>query len=140
MARVDFYVLPDDQAQTRLMTVCRLIDKAQALGHRIHVHSDSRATAMALDDLLWTFRDLAFIPHAVEPGNADLPVSIGHGSPPPSGADVLINLATDIPDFYRDFERVVEVVNQEPGIRDAARVHFRFYREQGLELHHHTLD
>ena len=140
MPRVDFYVLEDEQLHPRLLTVCRLVEKALEHGHQVHIHTDSAATASMIDDCLWTFRDDAFIPHAVDaPEDESVSVRIGLQSEPVAAADVLINLATQVPDFYKRFERLIEVVNQDPAIRDTGREHFRFFREQGLELHHHPI-
>ncbi|MCG5495275.1 DNA polymerase III subunit chi [Ectothiorhodospira variabilis] len=137
MTRVDFYLLKGTHAQQRLTTVCRLVHKAFGLGHRVHIHTRSQNEARALDDLLWTFKDDAFIPHGINPDDARVPVSIGPN--PPETAQVLVNLAAEVPEHFDRFERVAEVVNEDPAVRDSGRARFRHYREQGCDLHHHPL-
>lgn len=140
MTRIDFYVLPGEDARTRLVTACRVIEKAWLRGLRVHVHTESPALAQHLDDLLWTFRDGSFIPHAIEPQEpAQFPVTVGHGWEPPIECNVLVNLAPKTPRFFAHFERVAEVVNQDPAIRSAGRERYRFYRDRGYELHHHEV-
>ncbi|MDX9767138.1 MAG: DNA polymerase III subunit chi [Ectothiorhodospiraceae bacterium] len=140
MTRIDFYVLPDEDARKRLVYACKLVDKAFALGHRVHIHTADAIVAQALDDLLWSFRDGSFIPHAIDPEQpADYAVSIGHQREPSTDRQVLVNLAADLPLFFSRFERVAEIVNQEPAVRDAGRERWRFYRDRGYELHHHEV-
>src|SRR5690606_2514629 len=52
MTQVDFYILPDSQAEARWQFACRLIEKAHRLGHRILVATDSSEDAQHLDQLL----------------------------------------------------------------------------------------
>ena len=53
--------------------------------------------------------------------------------------DLLINLTLAIPAFVDHFNRVAELVIEEPAIRQAARENFRRYREQGYPLQDHRL-
>jgi DNA polymerase-3 subunit chi len=41
---------------------------------------------------------------------------------------LLINLGASVPGFVGQFERVAEIVVEEPAIRQSARERFRFYR------------
>jgi DNA polymerase-3 subunit chi len=139
MPKIDFYVLPGADTQTRYRLACRIAEKAYGMGHRVHIHTDSRETAQQLDMLLWTYRDRAFIPHAIEPAtDGDCPVTVGHGWAPARG-EVLINLADEAPPFFNRFERVADIVGQEQDARAVGRSRYRYYREQGCELNHHTV-
>ncbi|MBK1692527.1 DNA polymerase III subunit chi [Ectothiorhodospira mobilis] len=139
MPRVDFYVIPGDDPRQRLLTVCRLVHKAYGLGHRVHVRTASAGESRFLDELLWTFRDDAFIPHGIAPEDPSLPVTLGHDEPLPPSARVLVNLAHPAPELPGDLERVAEVINDDPQVRDPGRERFRAYRERGCEMHHHKL-
>ncbi|MBA3731404.1 MAG: DNA polymerase III subunit chi, partial [Gammaproteobacteria bacterium] len=73
----------------------------------------------------------------IAPGQAhDYPVTIANGWMPPS-CDVLINLDSQAPAFFDRFKRVAEIVDSEQ--REAGRARFRFYRERGCELSHHSI-
>lgn len=136
--RTDFYLLKpsDSDEQSLLLTVCRIIEKAYLKSHQIYVHCEDEKQAKTLDSLLWTFRDTSFIPHNL----SDAPVFIGYNTPPPPVfCDIFINLAKIVPDFFNQFQRIIEVIPEIPESRGNARERYRFYREQHCELHSHHL-
>ncbi len=139
--RIDFYILSDESPNARERLCCRLAEKAWKLGHSVYLHAGSEAEASALDELLWTFRDGSFVPHglsaeAVKPAP---PVLIGAGAAPAAGADVLIHLCADVPEFYARFQRIAEIVAAPAPDRAAGRERFRFYRERGHQPQSHNL-
>ena len=139
--RIDFYVLPDHQDQSRALLACRLADKAYGLGHTVYILTASEAQAAALDDLLWTFRQDSFIPHERYPlvGTEGSPVLIGSASPAEVVAQVLINFTLTLPDGFERFERIVELVDQQPEVLAASRERFKQYRERGYAPESHRL-
>ena len=141
MPKVDFYILPNDNPNGRLLLACRLAEKAYNLGHRIYIQTDSNDQARRLDDLLWAFRDGSFVPHALCPVAADdvSPILIGTGADSSVEADVLINLAAELPSSFERFQRVAELVNQEPDILRTSRQRFRVYQQQGISPEIHKL-
>jgi len=139
MTRIDFYILSDSQAQAREIYACRLADKAYQLGHHIHIHSESAQQAQQLDELLWSVRAGSFIPHAQYGDDPQLPVTIGFDAEPQENTDILINLSAEAPAFFSRFERVAEIVNEDPQYKEQARERFRFYRDRGYELQHHQI-
>ncbi len=64
MTRVDFHILPVDGKIERERWACRLAAKAWKQGHRVHVHTIDETGMARMDELLWTFRDISFLPHA----------------------------------------------------------------------------
>lgn len=139
--RIDFYVLPGQEPKGRLLLACRLAEKAYGLGHRVYLHAASAEQARQLDDLLWTFRQGSFVPHTLCPpaeGDAS-PVSIGSDETPAATAAVLINLGDAAPVFFERYERVVELVDQQPPVLAKSRERFRFYRDRGYEPVSHRL-
>lgn len=142
MTRVDFYLIPGDDPQQRLLFACRLTDKAYRLGHRVYIHTESAQQTRALDDLLWTFQQNSFVPHGVHVGAGDaaLPVQLSHDSEPDASHQVLINLAAAVPLFFSRFERVAELVNDDDGVRRQSRERYSFYKERGYPLHTHEIN
>lgn len=141
MTRVDFYLL-GNSGDRRETFACRLVDKAYRLGHRVYVLAPDAASAQDLDELLWTFSQGSFVPHAIEPAandNDNPPVLIGHAEPPPSFHDVLVSLADEVPSWFSRFERVAELVDGDESGKTRARERFRFYRERGYPLETHNL-
>lgn len=141
MNRLDFYVLQGQTANTYLSFVCRLIEKAYKQKHHIYIHTDSLEMNRRLDELLWTFRDVSFIPHQVieEQTPATAPIQIGQQIAADMPRDILINLATVVPNFYADFSRVIEIVLEVEPWRSDARKKYQFYREQGCQIETHKV-
>ena len=144
MTQVDFYILNSDSDDARLQLACKLVDKATQLDHHVYIHSTSDDEARKLDELLWTFSQGSFIPHQVVRSELNSPalepVLIGVNQPPGPGRwDVLINLATDVPEFFSRYERVAEVVDANTVRREQSRERYRYYRDRGYKLNTHQV-
>jgi len=145
MTRVDFYVLPNADPAQRPLLACKLADKAYGQGLKVYIHTASESDSQQLDELLWTFRDGSFLPHAIHSAvnGEPPPILLGHDHEPTghptSHTDVLINLGTDIPRFFGRFERVAELVDQRTELLTQSRERYRYYRERGYELKSHNL-
>lgn len=141
MTRIDFYISPQKEPAALQLLACKLTEKAYKLGHRVYLHVATTEQAQHLDDLLWTFRDGSFIPHEKigTESTKPAPVLIGHDQEIAHEADILINLAAEIPDFFSRFERVAELVNDDPEQKELARQRYKFYRDRGYELKTHNL-
>ncbi len=142
MARADFYIVNESVMPYRF--VCQLADKIRNEGYDIYIHAASREEAASLDDLLWTFRDISFLPHiAIDAGESvveDSPIVIGWEGEAPLARRALINLSGAAPDNPDAYERILEVVPSEPAGRQQARLRYRDYRAKGLEMHSHNID
>ncbi len=134
MPHVDFYVLPEGGSPLRF--ACDMAARIRADRLHVHIHADSRADAVALDGLLWTFRDISFLPHALAdvPLPDPAPIIIGWQGQTPASGEVLINLSHELPDFAGGFRRVIEPVAASPEARAESRERYKQYRERGWEL------
>src|SRR5438552_1565554 len=141
MPKIDFYILSDPDEKSRLVFACRLIEKAYKRGHRIYIHADSLLEANQLDELLWTYRDDSFLPHHLHGEGPDPapPIQIGHVAQSEKHRDILINLNKNIPVFYPQFARVIELVMNNPSTQECAREHYRLYRADGHLITTHKL-
>jgi len=144
MTRVDFYVLDSAEAQTRLDVVCKLAEKAVRQNTEVIVYARDSHVLEQLDERLWSFSADSFIGHCRhEPADTHVslpsdPVVLTTGDPG-SRHSLLINMDEDVPTFFSRFERLLEIVNLEPAVRDAGRLRYRFYRERGYPMQHHKL-
>jgi DNA polymerase-3 subunit chi len=140
---VSFYVLSSGISATRLGYACRLAEKAYKLQNRIHAHAGDTAMAKALDELLWTFRQGSFVPHELLAPGGQAPITIGSadadGPVEPPAADLLINLADEVPAFFDRYPRIAEIIDGSPASREAGRERHRFYCEHGLEPETHEV-
>ena len=127
-----------DQAQ-RLQVAVRLADKAFQQGHRIFINAADEAQAHSLDELLWSFRPASFLPHGLHGQEHSDTIAIGWCQEPDNHNDLLINLQLGIPSFFSRFQRVAEVVTQDPASLQALRESWKFYKERGYRLEKHDL-
>jgi len=135
MERVDFYVLASSDARERWKFACGVADKAFQAEQRVLVCFDNESDLQAFDDLLWTFADDAFVPHEAISAESDweeAPVLLSAGIPPPSAADVLINLSATVPAAAATTPSVMEIIDADPARRQTGRVRYKQYREQGI--------
>jgi DNA polymerase-3 subunit chi len=139
MTRVGFYVVQAADQGQRLQVAARLADKAFQQGHRIFINAADEAQARSLDELLWSFRPASFLPHGLQGQEHSDTIAIGWGQEPLDHNDLLINLQLDIPPFFSRFQRVAEVVTQDPDSLQALRESWKFYKERGYQLEKHDL-
>jgi DNA polymerase-3 subunit chi len=141
MAQVDFYLLNSaSNEHERDHFICRLVEKIHRQRHTIYIHCKDRQESHKLDELLWTFSDISFIPHCLygESANSPPPIQLGFDSTPQKH-DVLINLSSTIPLFYAAFRRILEVVPQQEEQQIISREHYQFYKSQDLEIKTHKI-
>lgn len=143
MTHIDFYILPDDASAARWHFACRLIDKVTRLGHRVLVTLDDPAEAQEFDELLWTFKPESFIPHACLPCDrleqVEITTDLQSEIPLHNHHNVLLNLSSRVPAYFSRFERLSEVVIQQPEVLKKTREHYSFYRERGYPIQHRNL-
>lgn len=135
--RIDFYILEDARPQAVERFTCRLVEKAFEQKHTIYLRSADEKQLATLDQLLWTFRQGSFLPHATAAHRDGEPIVLGMETPEPTEFDLLVNLAADIPTQWEAFHRLAEIVG--PAQVEAARGRFRHYRRTGIEPHYHKL-
>jgi DNA polymerase-3 subunit chi len=145
MSRIDFYILEKAATQEeRWRFVCRLVDKAWRSGNRILLLTEDANQAQAMDQLLWTFKPESFIPHQLLDPAQPLaaPVEISGQLPThyvPGEKSLLINLSSKVPQGFERFERVSEIVIQDPEVLKNTREHYSFYRQGGYAIDSHRI-
>lgn len=137
--QVDFYLVQDTAAHWRF--ACRLLYKTFLKNHRVHVQLNNEAEMKLLDDLLWSFDDISFIPHRCINDRVDAPIVLSHSNTvsEEEETDLLINLSHSIPEFYTQFNRTLEIVSAAPEAKQQARQRFSDYRAQDCELNTHQV-
>ena len=137
MTRIDFYQL--NPARHRYdQVVCQLCQKAYDSKQLTLLLTQNKQQSQHLDHQLWTFADDSFLPHdGEEIEGMDTPILI-HDDPEPKGnRQLLINLSALVPDYFAQFERVIELVTEEN--KQQSREHYSFYKERGYPLNHISL-
>ncbi len=138
--RIDFYKL-NSQNRTRINRFCcQLADKVVKMGHPVFVKTKDETESRLLDDIMWTFSDSSFVPHAIQGDteNVDAPVIIGH-SAPTSKAYLLINLSDEFPENTLNYERVAEIISDAPENLQKGRARYSVYKKDEYPLHYHEI-
>ena len=160
--RVDFY-LPSHSDDRDVFT-CRLVEKAFNEGLSIWLWTENAKQLVHFDQLLWVFKVNSFVPHdIVESDIAEMtsPTMIHNATsastkskqaPLPQvylathldglqaqqlGVNCLINLSQDVADHPEQFERIADVLDPEDV--ESGRERFSYYKDSGLQLHHHRV-
>ena len=138
MARIEFHILSHAGNEARTRLACQLIEQLYQQQKSVFVQVDSESAALHLDDLLWTFKDQAFIPHEVcTPDSPSIPlikVLIGTDRSPTHVQPTLINLTERMPAQMEGVTQLIEIVDAEPAHKQAARERYKQYRELGHQL------
>lgn len=140
MPRADFYIIPEPSLPLRF--VCQLASRVREEGCDLYIHAASKAEALTLDDLLWTFRDISFLPHALvdEAEALDCPIVIGWEGAEGPPRQALLNASGALPQSIAGYERIIDAAPADPKARDLARQRYKHYRDQGLEVRHHKIE
>lgn len=141
MPKIDFYILSENATDAHFKLACRLVEKAYKNQHRIYIHTANQTDTHRMDELLWTYRDDSFLPHNIYGDGPDPapPIQIGFAVTPDKHRDILINLSSTIPEFYTQFIRVLEVVENNPTIQERARENYKIYRAKNYSITTHKL-
>lgn len=151
MTRIDFYILPDDELNARHDFCCKLIAKTFKMGHRIVLLCQDDSQAQVMDALLWSFKDISFLPHTnlcakkgdqtamIASDNIVIISNESQDNAPEDHHDLLINLAGEIPAWFSRFERVSEIVVQTQQVLEHTRTNYRQYTAKNYPLHRHDM-
>ena len=141
--QVDFYLLGNVDQTGKLKYACRIAQKAFKQGLKVFVQTENSEQCQHLDTMLWTFSQGSFVPHAVvneDPENwENFPVQLGSIAPAGEPAHLLISLTADPPNPHTPFNRIVDLITDDPAEKQAGRNRFRYYREQGIEPKTHLI-
>lgn len=135
MTRVDFHSKVPD----KLLYACRLVRKARAADMRVVVFARDSQQLSALDEALWTFSELDFLPHVMADDalasqtpvilTDDAEAALPHHQ-------ILINLSGETPAHFARFERLFEVISTDEDDLTAGRERYRQYQQRGYPLTH----
>jgi DNA polymerase-3 subunit chi len=137
--RIDFYKLRGQNSTRINRFCCQLAHKVYKMGNQVFVRTKNPAESRLMDELMWTYSDDSFLPHAIrDDGADDTPVIIGHDIMQ-SKAFLLINLSDDLPEQIDNFERVAEIVNEAPQTLQSGRKRYSAYKQADFPLHYHEI-
>lgn len=135
MTEVLFYHLHRQPLESVLPS---LIEKSIARGWRVIVQAASDERVEALDALLWTYRDDAFLPHGTyrdsEPGNQPVLLTVRDDNPNSANIRFLLEGAP-LPNDAAQYERIVLMFDgQDAEALAAARERWTAAKSQAFEV------
>lgn len=136
MTQIFFY----HGAADRIAAAVGLIAKACAQKKPLLVYAPDPTVASALDRALWVSNPIGFVPHVRSDSVLanETPVIIADKLEQLPQDERLMNLSGEVPPGFSRFTSVIEVVSEEPEVRQPARERFKFYKDRGYEIQ--TLD
>ncbi|MBA8882458.1 DNA polymerase III subunit chi [Dokdonella fugitiva] len=140
MPRADFYLIDKPRFRAEpLLLVCELAKKAFASEQPTLVLARSQDQAEALDELLWSFDENAFIPHQIAGDDDDVITAVLIVPPGAAAADrpLVINLRDACAPGL--FERVLEVVPADEAERAGSRERWKTYKAAGFDVAKHDM-
>ncbi|MCL2162703.1 MAG: DNA polymerase III subunit chi [Betaproteobacteria bacterium] len=133
MTSVHFY----HNAENPVALVCELLGNAYRGGRKAVVVSPDAALAQQLDRQLWTADPRDFIPHVMydSPLASETPIVIGlAGEKLWPHADLLFNLAAELPAACERFRMLIEIVGCSEAERAPARARWMRYKQLQFPL------
>ena len=140
MARADFYLIQKERfREDPLLLVCELAKRGYAASLPMLILARDSAQAEALDDLLWSFEDDAYLPHQIAGDDEDelCPILIAAPEMDVPARPLLVNLRDEVP--AGSFDRVLEVVPADPSARGPLRERWKHYQSLGFELNKYDM-
>ena len=140
MPRADFYLVGKPRFREEpLRLVCELARKAHDAGQFTLVLARDREQAEALDDLLWSFDEDAYVPHQLAGDEEDdlTPVLIATPDMDVALRPLVLNLRDAA--VEGTFERVLEVVPADDSAREPLRERWKQYKARGLDVNKHDM-
>jgi len=135
MPRADFYLIAKPRFRDDpLLLVCELAKKAFEAGQKSLILTRSFEQAEQLDEKLWEFDELAFVPHQIAGDDDDAITPVLIVPPDMQAADraLVINLRDECAPGL--FERVLEVVPADEDQRAGSRQRWKTYQHAGFEV------
>ena len=142
MTEVDFHILAQQNEQERMFYTCRLINKIFKQSLNIIVVCNDSEHVKQLSNLLWHFKEDAFIPHEIEfaeKSSIQFIIIEKDYEQLHDFHDVCINLSSEVPSYFGQFNRLLEVVCQNEQVLASTREHYRFYQSRGYPIIQHDL-
>lgn len=132
MTEIQFF----HNVRDKLTAACELVAHYYAGGRRVLVLATERSQAARLDQMLWSFNQLAFVPHCAHdsPLAAETPVLIGPHLEVPGHDDVLVSLSSEVPAGFARFRALLEIVGLDDADRIPARQRWKHYKDRGYPL------
>lgn len=124
----------------KMNAVCQIINGYYLDHRKVAIYSNEHDVLRKLDIMLWSFKDVSFIPHSFcqkkNDCNEEFMVASNNISQinDIENNDILINMSNIIPSCYNKYEGILEIVSENEQERFEARSRWRIYKKDGHVL------
>lgn len=140
----DFYITAEADM---LPLACRILDKAYQNKHQVYVHMQNAMDMQKLNELLWTFQQSSFIPHALITQMQDdprPPIQLGDdkllASNPIQHRDIFFNLSmAKPPSIALECNRIIEIVFNHEQSQKILEKNKLFYQDNKFDIKEYDL-
>ncbi len=133
MTQIEFHF----NAPHKLAYACKLLRKGASQNQRLFVVAEADVLER-LDIALWAVSPHDFVSHCLGLQNElmvkNSSVILAPQLAPISGVKTALNLGAEVPSQFEPFERLIEVVSDDPSDRAEARARWKKYTELGYNL------
>jgi DNA polymerase-3 subunit chi len=135
MTRIDFHSnIPD-----KIDYACRLARKAYLARNRVVLMTQDASQCALLDQALWTFSAVDFLPHVITADalapQTPIVLAAGESEALPH-FDILINLSQRVPLEFSRFARLFELISQDVADAAAGRKRYLHYKQENYQPSH----
>ncbi len=140
MKQADFYILPCADDDGKFDFLGKLLTRITGANHQVFIYCNDEFSAQRLSDALWNYKDISFLANIIiggdEKQSTQTPtITLGWNKQHKSDhRDVMINYCDEIPEGAANFERVVELVTQQPLVLQRSRERYKSYKDQGFNI------
>lgn len=140
MIQADFYILPSADEDSRYRFLGKLATRALSAGHRLYILATDEHNAETISERLWQAGAESFLPNSLIDKVSEAPILIGwQASHAPKKPDLLINLSLNTPVSLEEFNRVAEIITQDPEVLRSTRERFKTYQAAGYHTNMHDM-
>lgn len=132
--QIDFYIMKSSDYVEGEMFICQLIEKAYQLAHSVLLRAEDMQTIEFFDESLWSFRSTSFIPHEISSKN-----ELNIESASTTKKKILLNLTQQKIEDPSSFGRLLQLVPNNPNLKQKARDLYRHYLQLNFKIHTHEI-
>ena len=127
--QISFYLF-ENSTERQVESACRLCRKILNQHPQIWWHCIDSELQTELDEKLWTFDQLSFIPHGIDTPNSAVCIS---AELPPSEDGIVFNFNNHALEQTQDFRHIIEIIENNETAKQIGREKFKLYRRLGIE-------
>ena len=133
---ISFYQVMNATPAAVDATLPKLLEKSLSTGARVVVKCPKEERCTRLNETLWSYDALSFLPHGrKEDGNADIqPIYITSEDENLNGADILVLLSGADSESFDGFKRVMYMFEASDKQKQNARKKWKVLKDAGYEL------